>query len=90
MTSIKLKSANITRDVLVPYEFLDSYMPNARGEYVKVYLYLLKAVSSNLNFSVNTIADMFDYTENDIVRALKYWQKLGVIQLQFYSSENIS
>ena len=90
MTSIKLKSANITRDVLVPYEFLDSYMPNARGEYVKVYLYLLKAVSSNLNFSVNTIADMFDYTENDIVRALKYWQKLGVIQLQFDSSENIS
>lgn len=62
--------------------FLDTCMPQANGEFVKVYLYLLRnasGISSSLQLS--SIADIFNCTENDILRALKYWDKTGILDL---------
>ena len=58
-------------------EFIDQYMAAANGEYVKVYLYLLRHQSEPV--SVDAIADALNQTESDVRRALAYWEKAGVL-----------
>ena len=59
--------------------FLDEYMPGANGEYVKVYLYLLRSLGdSTRELSVIGLADVLDCTESDILRAFKYWEKASI------------
>ncbi len=67
---------------LVENRFIDEYMPTANGEYVKVYLYLLRCASSGRDLSVSSIADVFDHTESDICRALRYWEKKGLLHME--------
>lgn len=62
---------------LVSNEFIDRYLAEANGEYVKVYLYLLRHKDEPM--SSGKIADGLNHTEADIRRALAYWEKLGVI-----------
>ncbi len=62
--------------------FIDNYMIAANGSYVKVYLFLCKCIQSgDTNISVSALADMMDNTENDIIRALKYWEKNNLIYI---------
>lgn len=56
--------------------FLDKYMADANGDYIKVYLYLLRHKGER--FDVKTAADALNLTDNDIERAVKYWEKQGV------------
>lgn len=62
---------------LVSNEFIDSYMAQANGEYVKVYLYVLR--NQGRQVSVEEIADALNHTESDVSRALSYWKKAGVL-----------
>lgn len=63
--------------------FLDYYMPKANGEYVKVYLYLLRALNHpDMELSVTAFADALEHTEGDILRALKYWEKQKLLRLE--------
>ena len=63
--------------------FIDQYMPKANGEFVKVYLYLLRATGSGAGIAtISEIADHFSNTEADIIRALNYWASEGILQLQ--------
>ena len=58
-------------------------MPKANGEFVKVYLYLLRATGSGAGIAtISEIADHFSNTETDIIRALNYWASEGILQLQ--------
>lgn len=60
--------------------FIDEYMPAANGTYVKVYLTLLRMVSDAcFNVSISDIADALELTDKDVTRALKYWEKQGLI-----------
>lgn len=62
--------------------FIDSYMPQANGEFVKIYLYLLRCLKDGQkSMDLSSIADVFGCTETDIIRALRYWeaQKLVVL-----------
>ena len=64
--------------------FIKNFIPGANGEFVKVYLYRLHLISTgNTNISVSLLADTFNQTEADIMRALRYWDKLDVISLTF-------
>ncbi len=63
---------------LVANEFIDTYMASANGEYVKVYLYLLR--HQNETVDPVSIADALNHTEADVRRAVAYWQKMGVLQ----------
>ncbi|MBR4026815.1 MAG: DnaD domain protein [Lachnospiraceae bacterium] len=75
--------------VSVPSIFIDNYMTQANGEFVKVYLYLLRCMNTNVNCSVSSIADHFNHTEADILRALNYWAKLNVLALEKDTQNNI-
>lgn len=67
---------------LVENEFIDRLMAPASGEYVKIYLYLLRNVSSGrTEFSISSFADFFDCTEADVSRALHYWERAGILRL---------
>ena len=76
---------------LVSNVFLDEYMPAANGEYVKIYLYLLRCLSSDqAELSLTLIADRFDHTEGDILRALKYWEKMKLVKLEYSDADSLS
>ncbi len=64
---------------LVANEFLDKYMPSANGDYVKVYLYLLRNRINGVD--VETIAEQLALTEGDVRRAIKYWEKCGILSI---------
>lgn len=63
---------------LVANEFLDKYMPGANGDYVKVYLYLLR--KGRKGAEVADIAEALELTEGDVSRAIRYWENLGVFR----------
>lgn len=75
---------------LVPNEFLDRYMSRANGEFVKVYLLLLRMSASGQSFSLSDAADILSCTEKDIVRALRYWENSGVLILTRDKRDKIS
>ena len=82
MTAINISSDIATSFTTVSDIFVDQYMPKANGEFVKVYLYLLRATGSGAGIAtISEIADHFSHTEADIIRALKYWASEGILQV---------
>ena len=75
--------------------FIDNYMAAANGEYVKVYLYILRHQNQE-DLTLEQIADALNHTEADVKRAINYWQKAGVLEnvqdntLEAYSAEQVS
>ena len=61
----------------VANEFIDTYMAAANGEYVKVYLYVLRHQGEDI--TIELIADALNHTESDVRRAISYWKKAGVL-----------
>ncbi len=64
-------------------EFIDHYMAKANGEYVKVYLLLLRHLNApSGTLTISRIADLLDHTEKDVIRALNYWKKQGLLEYE--------
>lgn len=83
MVNIQLHNDCPSTDTIVPNQFIDRFMPEANGEFVKVYLYLLRCIHSHAyNCTISAIADHLNNTEMDVVRALRYWQKVGLMTLE--------
>ena len=70
--------------------FIDEYMQDANDAQIKIYLFLLRMMSANLPTSVSHLADKFNHTESDVIRALKYWEKKGLISLEYDASDNLT
>ena len=62
----------------VPNAFIDEYLAESSGEYVRVYLYLLRHLRENLK--IHSIADALNLTDYDIKRAIFYWEKRGIFK----------
>ncbi len=91
MKNIILDKNALSDVTVVSNYFLDEYMPKANGEYVKVYLYLLRcAGDSNIDFTIENLADKFDNTEKDVVRAITYWEQLGLLSVTYDEDKDIS
>lgn len=67
---------------VVKNAFIDQYMPQANGEFVKVYLYLLRCANTGRDLSLSSIADALEHTDKDIQRALSYWEKQDLIHIK--------
>ena len=88
MVNIEILRDYTCTDTIVPNEFIDFFMPEANGEFVKVYLYLLRSMQSHAsNCTISAIADCFNNTEMDVIRALRYWQKNGLLHLEEENGE---
>lgn len=70
--------------------FIDEYMKEANDAQLKIYLYLLRMMSARLSTSVSDIADKFNHTEKDVMRALKYWEKNRLLALEYDEAKNLS
>lgn len=70
--------------------FIDYYMTSASGEFVKVYLYLVRLMSSKEPVSVAGIADHFNLTEKDICRSIRYWIEQNVMRLEYDSNGKLT
>lgn len=90
MRDITLHTNNNTATTSVPNVFIDELMTDANGEYVKIYLYLLRCMNSAEGFSISGMADKLDHTEKDVKRALKYWEKMHVLQLEYDNNQQLS
>lgn len=90
MDQILLCSNHIPLTTSVNNSFIQKYMLNANGSYVKVYLYLSMCIQSGKeNLSISSLADMMENTEKDIIRALHYWEKKGLLLIQRDSKGDI-
>lgn len=91
MKSITLNSGSRVSYTLLSDLFVDQYMPRADGEYVKVYIYLLKAIQKNAStFSVSSVAEAFGCAEDEVIEALTFWEKEGLLVLERDGGEIIS
>lgn len=82
MSGLFLDKRFLPKATTVSNNFIDNYMPAANGEFVKVYLLLMR-LNGGLSddISICSIADALGNTENDVVRALRYWEKLGLLSI---------
>ena len=70
--------------------FIDEYMADANDAQLKIYLFLIRMMDANLPTSVPDIADKFNYTEKDVLRALMYWESRQLLALDFDAAHNLS
>ena len=90
MSMITLHNTSHPEVTILSNTFIDNYMPEANGEFVKVYIYLLRALSSApVSFSLEQMADRLLCTERDILRALKYWAKQELLTLDFTDNNKL-
>lgn len=88
MSLISLQNSSELEVTILSNRFIDNFMPRANGEFVKVYIYLLRAVSSS--FSLEHMADRLFCTERDIFRALKYWEGEKILSLTYTTDRQLS
>lgn len=62
---------------LLANSFIDNYMAECNGTQLKVYLYLLRHCQEEI--SVSMLASSLDITNNTVIKALKHWNDLGLI-----------
>lgn len=80
---------NVQNEVTVlPNKFIDEYMIKADGEYVKIYLLILRLQGMGLPVDVDHLADHLELTHKDVLRALAYWEKAGLLQTE--QTESVS
>ena len=84
MAKIRLENQKQEGYTLLPDEFTDKYMASANGEFVKVYICLLRlARRENSTLDISAMADLLACTERDIRRALDYWAGKNLVSLSF-------
>ena len=81
MSNLTITSPFSGGATIIPNSFIEHYMVQANGEFVKIYLYLMYISENGTNLSLDKIADALSCTEADVLRALKYWEKEGLLNI---------
>ena len=89
MAKLTLHKDNCVDYTVISNIFIDKYMGDANDAQLKVYLYLIRMMSADQATSVSDIADKFNHTEKDVMRSLRYWEKRGLLTLEYDQSKNL-
>lgn len=89
MTEFIVKKDSYVATTDVPDNFIENFMPDANGDHVKIYLYLIFCLKKSKPLSVSSLADLFQCKENDIVRAFRYWEGKGLLYMEKNSSGEV-
>ena len=73
---------------LVSNEFIDLFMPYCNELQLKVYLHVLRSAQAGEPTGIAEIADFCNDTEREVLRALKYWERLNVLGLDYSEGED--
>ena len=69
--------------------FINEYLPQAPGDYVKVYLYALLYAKQQIEITHHGIATQLGLTEGDVDLAWQYWEKMGVVKRDIRSRQKL-
>ena len=89
MGRLTIYQDNYADSTVISNRFIDEYMNAANDAQLKIYLYLIRMMSARLSTSISDIADKFNYTEKDVMRALKYWEKNRLLSLDYDEHKNV-
>lgn len=89
MTHLTVYEEHGLNATIISNQFIDEYMVSANDAQIKIYLYLIRMTGANLPFGISDIADRFNYTEKDVLRALRYWEKVKLLSLDYDSEQNL-
>jgi len=89
MKPLTIYHDNHTGVTMLSNQFIDEYMADANDAQIKIYLYIIRMSGASMPFSLSDIADRFNYTEKDVVRALCYWEKKKLISMDFDMNQNL-
>lgn len=81
MSDIILTNHSGSSMTVVSNTFIDYYMPHASGEFVKIYLYLLRLASAGRNIALGDIANHLRLSKDEIDKGLLFWQEQGLVHL---------
>ncbi len=90
MATLSLMTENDETFSSISNNFIDFYMTDANGDFVKIYLYLVRLFSNSTAVSVADIADHFNCTETDVCRAIRYWISVDVLKFRYDEDGQIS
>lgn len=71
------------RDTNVENIFINEYLTQAPGDYVKVYLFALMYADFDMNMNNETIAKHLSMEDEDVLKAWTYWEKMGIIRKHY-------
>lgn len=89
MGTISLINDGCADATILSNAFIDNYMKDANDAQLKVYLYLVRMLQAHFAVSISDIADKFNHTEKDVMRALHYWEKRRVLSLEYESDKTL-
>lgn len=83
MIPLNISLENSQGVTVISNTFIDDYMCDINDAQIKIYLYLLRMIGSNLPTDISEMADKFNYTEKDVEKSLSYLEKKGLLNLQY-------
>lgn len=97
MCTIRMRSKTRQFGTAVPDIFIDRYMNELDGSFIRVYLYLLRHYTGSnperrdsAELSVSVMADRLRCMESDIHRALRELKKLGLLDVSFDANNRVT
>lgn len=90
MSCLTIYQDNYTDATVISNRFIDDYMKDANDAQLKIYLYMIRMMNAHQPLSISGLADQFNHTEKDVMRALKYWEKCGILSLEYDSARSLS
>ena len=84
MSSIRLYDNYNSDATKIPNAFIDHHMTHSDGEYVKIFLFLLRSLNASPDdLSLQSLAEHFGCSQENISQALRYWEEMGLLKLEF-------
>ena len=90
MNEVTLISDSDRASTILSNVFIDEFMAGLNEAQIKLYIYLVRTSGCLSSISVAHLADRFDYTEKDTVKALLFLDKKGLLQISFNSSRKLT
>lgn len=80
MTKVKINVPNFD---FTPIDnvFIDNYMTDTRGDFIKVYLFILRLGYSNISMGIEEISNSLNLLQTDVQRALEFWESKGLMKI---------
>ncbi len=90
MNQLTIYPDNYSDTTVISNRFIDEFMKDANDAQIKIYLYLIRTIGAHQATSVSEMADVFNHTEKDVMRALKYWEKQQLLKLEYDQTKNLT
>lgn len=65
----------------VDNQFIQEYLPNAKGDYVRVYLYgLMRCYHPEEDMNIDRMSHELNMSDEDVLSAYRYWERRGLVR----------